>query len=468
MYSVIPSFISADEGPGRHKAWPAAASNRRDGHELQRFLASLEELMFLIGLDEEDDAGAEREFLPGQDCDAATLGYDELMVPFVAVHRRESAFRDDELVHRGLPGSVLVTDQLLHLHVVTAFLQQTDRRDRPDGGRMHVGLRGYPSASLRVCAGRQKDASRIVHDGILDADRLERLFPLAARNARAAMDRVVPVARPRDLERHVQLEAQPDDFLFRLAAQRHENLHGGLVVRPKAEVEDAVQEIEELRARVRERFRVESVVAAHDVACCVELGVVAREAVEDEVPTRDVSFRRVEEEAILEPLLSKVVDLFEERQVHVADRRGTHPGGERSDCIVFALRPAEVVERQRVDVETLFPRPPQGHGGIDAAGQQDDRSFHRRPPDQWARQRIALRAADGTLPPHKYLSQTRVIQGTEKDFRRRAAGAGGTAPRAPRVHPRSLRGPRLATSQGGPRTGLGGWRGDVEGGERCR
>src|SRR5438876_11759297 len=66
--------------------------------------------------------------------------------------------------------------------------------------------------------------------------------------------------------------------------------------------------------------------------------------------------------------------------------------------------------------------------------------------------RIALRSADGTLPPHKYLSQTRVIQGTEKGFRRRAAGAGGTAPRAPRVHPRFLRGPRLATSQGGPRS----------------
>src|SRR5256885_16232313 len=78
------------------------------------------------------------------------------MVPFVAVHRRESAFRDDELVHRGLSGSVLVTDQLFHLHVVTAVLQETDCGDRPDRGRIHVGLRGYPSGSLRVCAGRQR------------------------------------------------------------------------------------------------------------------------------------------------------------------------------------------------------------------------------------------------------------------------------------------------------------------------
>src|SRR5256885_16875403 len=106
MYSVIPSFISADEGPGRHKPWPAAASNRRDGHELQRFPPALEELMLLVRLDEQDDAGAEREFLPVQDCDAATLGHDELMVPFVAVHPRESAPGETELVVPGLPGPV--------------------------------------------------------------------------------------------------------------------------------------------------------------------------------------------------------------------------------------------------------------------------------------------------------------------------------------------------------------------------
>src|SRR5881409_1082796 len=149
MYSVTPSFIPADEGPGRHKAWPAAASNRRDSHEPKRFLASLEELMLLVRLDEQDDAGAEREFFPVQDCDAAALRHDELMVPFVAVHRRESAFRDDELVHRGLPGPVLMPDELFHLHVVTAFLQESDRGDRPDGGRVHVGPRGIFPASLR-------------------------------------------------------------------------------------------------------------------------------------------------------------------------------------------------------------------------------------------------------------------------------------------------------------------------------
>src|SRR3989442_3036188 len=118
MYSVTPSFIPADEGPGRHKAWPAAASNRRDGHELQRFPPALEELMLLVRLDEQDDAGTEREFLPVQDCDTATLGHDELMIPFVAGHRRESGLRDDEPVHAGLPGSVLLTDQLLQRHPV--------------------------------------------------------------------------------------------------------------------------------------------------------------------------------------------------------------------------------------------------------------------------------------------------------------------------------------------------------------
>src|SRR2546428_13260823 len=120
MYSVTPSFIPADEGPGRHKAWPAAASDRRDGHEPKRFLASLEELMLLVRLDEQDDAGAEREFLPVQDCDAATLGYDELMVPFVAVHRPGSAFRGDELVHRRPSGSVLLAHPLVHPYVVTS------------------------------------------------------------------------------------------------------------------------------------------------------------------------------------------------------------------------------------------------------------------------------------------------------------------------------------------------------------
>src|SRR3989442_5067252 len=127
MYSVTPSFIPADEGPGRHKAWPAAASNRRDGHELQRFPPALEELMLLVRLDEQDDAGTEREFLPVQDCDTATLGHDELMIPFVAVHRRGCAPRDDELVHCGLSGSLLVNDQLPHIHAVTAFLPETAR-----------------------------------------------------------------------------------------------------------------------------------------------------------------------------------------------------------------------------------------------------------------------------------------------------------------------------------------------------
>src|SRR3989449_10552364 len=127
MYSVIPSFIPADEGPGRNKAWPAAASDRGDGHELQRFSPALEELMLFVRLNEYDDAGAEREFFPVQDCDAAALRHDELMVPFVAVHRRESAFRDDDLGHRGLPGPVLMAAELVHLRVVASLLQESER-----------------------------------------------------------------------------------------------------------------------------------------------------------------------------------------------------------------------------------------------------------------------------------------------------------------------------------------------------
>src|SRR6266705_2310900 len=123
------------------------ALDRRDGEELQRLRASLEKLVFLVRLNEQYDAGTQSEFIPADDGYAAPVRDDELVVPFVAVRGRVAAFRDDQLVHRGLPGSVLVPDELFHLDVVTAFLQESDCGDRPDGGRIHVGRQGNPPVS---------------------------------------------------------------------------------------------------------------------------------------------------------------------------------------------------------------------------------------------------------------------------------------------------------------------------------
>src|SRR2546430_16169779 len=108
-------------------------------------------------------------------------------------------------------------------------------------------------------------------------------------------------------------------------------------------MEHAVEEIEELRARVGERFRIDAVVAADQVTRRVEFRVIACEAVEDQVPARDVSLRGVEEDAVLEALLSKVVHLFQERQVYMADRSGLgfrRPRGGR--LVFFFLAAAEV------------------------------------------------------------------------------------------------------------------------------
>src|SRR5438093_6392981 len=113
--------------------------DRRDGEELQRLLPSLQELVLLVRLNEQHDPRAQYEFLPADEGDAPPLPDDELMVPFVVVRRGIPAFRDDQLVHGGLPGPVLVPDELFHLHVLTAFLQESDRGDRPDMRRIHAG-----------------------------------------------------------------------------------------------------------------------------------------------------------------------------------------------------------------------------------------------------------------------------------------------------------------------------------------
>src|SRR5256885_17112504 len=117
-------------------------------------------------------------------------------------------------------------------------------------------------------------------------------------------------------------------------------------------MEHAVEEIEELRARVGERFRIDAVVAADQVTRRVEFRVIARETVEDQVPSRDVSLRGVEEDAVLEALLSKVVDLFQERQIDMADRGGLGLGGQRADGNGLSFPPGAVVGRGWSDVPT--------------------------------------------------------------------------------------------------------------------
>src|SRR5437899_7158077 len=160
---------------------------------------------------------------------------------------------------------------------------------------------------------------RFVRDRVLDAHVRERLPTLATGDTDAAMHGAVPIARPRDVERDVHFEAHPDDLFLRFAAQRDEDLDRRLVIRPQAEVEHAVEEIEELRARVGERFRIDAVVTADQVTRRVEFRVVPREAVDDQVPSRNVSLRGVEEDAVLEALRPAVVYLFQERQSDLSD-----------------------------------------------------------------------------------------------------------------------------------------------------
>src|SRR5467141_2442800 len=113
-------------------------SERRHSEEVERALSLLQELVHLVRLNEEHDARSQRDLLAVQDYDSAALGYDQLVVPFVTVHRRVAALSDDELVHRGLSRPVFATDERFHLHVVAAFLQKANRGDRPNMGRVQA------------------------------------------------------------------------------------------------------------------------------------------------------------------------------------------------------------------------------------------------------------------------------------------------------------------------------------------
>jgi len=80
----------------------------------------------------------------------------------VVVRGGVSALRDDQLVHGGLPGTVLMPDELFHLHVVTAFLQESDCGDRPDVGRIHAGQRGNSRGPLTFLRSRSRMEGQIL------------------------------------------------------------------------------------------------------------------------------------------------------------------------------------------------------------------------------------------------------------------------------------------------------------------
>src|SRR5213080_4374111 len=196
---------------------------------------------------------------------------------------------------------------------------------------------GKPAALLRFCA---SPASCLVRDRVLDAHLGERIPALAAGDARAAMDFAVPVARPGHIEGDLHVEAHADHVVLRFPAQRHEDLDGGRIVGPEAQMEDAVEEVE------------------------------------DQVPTGDVPLRGIEESAVLEALLTEVVHLFQKGQVDATQRPRTDPRGEGQHGVVFAPGSPEIIERQRADVPALLLRPPQCDRRIDAARKEDDRAFH--------------------------------------------------------------------------------------------
>src|SRR2546430_3163822 len=100
-------------------------------------------------------------------------------------------------------------------------------------------------------------------------------------------------------------------------------------------MEDAVQEVEELRARVRERFWIDPIVPSDNISDRIELGIVARETVEDQVPTGDVPLRGIEESAVLEAFLSEVVHLFQKGQGDKTQQPPADPCRESQHCVVF-------------------------------------------------------------------------------------------------------------------------------------
>src|SRR6266545_2532667 len=193
--------------------------------------------------------------------------------------------------------------------------------------------------------------------------------------------------------------------------------------------------------------------AAHDVANRIEFRVVAGEGVEDQVPTGDVALRGVEEQAVVDPLGTEVVDLLQERKLHVAGVFDADLLGEGGDCPVLPLRPTEVVERQRPEVPAAGLRPPQGHGGVDAAGKEDDRALHA----SCRLRRVSPESggpAEGRPRSHKYLSQGRPGLGPVVATRP-AAGARGTAATGRRARPRSPRSFRPTNVRAARRTGPG-------------
>src|SRR2546423_15542128 len=111
-------------------------------------------------------------------------------------------------------------------------------------------------------------------------------------------------------------------------------------------MEDAVQEVEELRARVRERFWIDPIVPSDNISDRIELGIVARETVEDQVPTGDVPLRGIEESAVLEAFLSEGVYLFQKGQVDATQRARAGPRGESQHGVVFAPGAPGIVGRQ--------------------------------------------------------------------------------------------------------------------------
>src|SRR6266566_1025692 len=232
---------------------------------------------------------------------------------------------------------------------------------------------GKPAALLRFCASR---ASCLVRDRVLDAYLGERIPAFAAGDAGTAVDVAVPVARPSHVEGNLHLEAHADHIVLRFPAQRYEDLDRRRIVGPEAQMEDAVQEVEELRARVWERFWIDPVVASDNISDGVELRIVASETVEDQVPTGDVPFRGIEESAVLEAFLSEVVHLFQKGQVDATQRPRADPRGESQHGVVFAPGSPEIVERQWADVPALLLRPPQRDRRIDAAREEDHRAFH--------------------------------------------------------------------------------------------
>src|SRR5437660_3808538 len=267
------------------------------------------------------------------------------------------------------------------------------------------------------------------------------------------MDVAVPIARPSHIEGDLHVEAHADHIVLRLPAQRHEDLDWRRIGAPEAQMEDAVQEVEELRARVRERFWIDPVVDSENISDGVELGIVARETVEDQVPTGNVPLWGIEESAVLEAFLSEVVHFLQERKVDPTQRPRADPRGEGQHGVVFAPGSSEIVEGQGADVPALLLRPPQCDRRIDAAREEDDRAFHGR---AVYRCRDARRAAPGRrLPTHKYLSQAHPSR-VRGDLKRPGAGVGGTGPTGPRVRPRFPRSVRPATERAARRTGRAG------------